>query len=1054
MNSKKENRQNQQIQSFVRVRPLSSQEKEQRSHNVIDIPTNREVNVRQHSISKKFTFDRVFGPKSTQLELYSVVVSPLIQEVLAGYNCTVFAYGQTGTGKTYTMAGGSEKTTTNGSWQNDPDAGIIPRTLSQLFDELRLLQVEHTVRVSYLELYNEELFDLLSPIEDSSKIRLYEDNVKKGSVIVHGLEEVIVHNKNEVYKILQKGSEKRQTASTLMNAQSSRSHTVFSITVHTKESTNEGEDLLKTGKLNLVDLAGSENIGRSGAVDKRAREAGNINQSLLTLGRVITALVERAPHVPYRESKLTRLLQDSLGGRTKTSIIATVSPATCNLEETLSTLEYAHRAKNITNRPEINQKFTKSALLKEYTEEIERLRRDLTASRSCNGIYLAPDNYNHMVNEIENYARELTEKINEHRAISDELEKANDICTQLKLELTETKVNLLETEKKLKEVTAISEEEAHLVEKYSETEAKLGDQARTLLNVVETVTKDENKLHDKLERVKMIESKNITERERFQNVFNSNLCEMQQKIQTFFQTQNNFIETHVSQNVEHINSNKFEMIAIKQILNDLFSLGTKLQNDLRETLNGNIEMDERCSDELKKIVQDKFTHSFSIVNELLNTKILPLLETSIAKSDKNVEQIRDNQQQLILKFIESHQNFDKLCLNIEQSMKSTFEKFSELYGKNIHSTAVMNEIIQKQKHELDEMMQKINSMKEFNENLEKQTANVHETSENMIRLYENGCDDVKNIGKQAIFDSNERLKLNEMHIVRVSDDLVLKECGLHDNCKELQEHLTAEIDELRKVFDSNIQTAHTKIIDKSKRNIEKHELMKNLTIKIDENLSNLKTNSNNLQITFENYHEQVKLSCDSNMSNLKEENVNFEQKICSDVNDRRIEVERFLTEDIIFDGTKPTGNTPIRKDFIPYPRYLAATAPRQVILERFRRRRLADNLQSSDALVNGIAESNSNISAEEDLNCLGSVETVGLVKASSTNDLCNTREERCKADFATPNPPSSHRLSNKENANVSLLKSKSATQLQRVSDNNPGSRAVTNRREVLGPLVN
>lgn len=144
----------------------------------------------------------------------------------------------------------------------------------------------------------------------------------------------------------------------------SRSHTVFSITVHTKESTNEGEDLLKTGKLNLVDLAGSENIGRSGAVDKRAREAGNINQSLLTLGRVITALVERAPHVPYRESKLTRLLQDSLGGRTKTSIIATVSPATCNLEETLSTLEYAHRAKNITNRPEINQKFTKSALLK------------------------------------------------------------------------------------------------------------------------------------------------------------------------------------------------------------------------------------------------------------------------------------------------------------------------------------------------------------------------------------------------------------------------------------------------------------------------------------------------------------------------------------------------------------------------------------------------------------------------------------------------------------------------------------------------------------------
>lgn len=130
--------------------------------------------------------------------------------------------------------------------------------------------------------------------------RLYEDASRKGAVIIHGLEEVTVHNKSEVYKILEKGSEKRQTAATLMNAHSSRSHTVFSITVHIKENTVDGEELLKTGKLNLVDLAGSENVGRSGAVDRRAREAGSINQSLLTLGRVITALVERAPHIPYR----------------------------------------------------------------------------------------------------------------------------------------------------------------------------------------------------------------------------------------------------------------------------------------------------------------------------------------------------------------------------------------------------------------------------------------------------------------------------------------------------------------------------------------------------------------------------------------------------------------------------------------------------------------------------------------------------------------------------------------------------------------------------------
>merc|ERR1712018_775805 len=193
------------------------------------------------------------------------------------------------------------------------------------------------------------------------------DGVRKGSVIIQGLEEIQVHDKQEVYRILERGSEKRRTAETKMNANSSRSHTVFTVTLFINMQSVDGDDMLKIGKLNLADLAGSENIGRSGAVNKRAREAGNINQSLLTLGRVITSLVDRKPHIPYRESKLTRLLQDSLGGRTKTSIIATISPASINLEETLSTLDYAHRAKNIQNKPELNQKISKKEKLKVST---------------------------------------------------------------------------------------------------------------------------------------------------------------------------------------------------------------------------------------------------------------------------------------------------------------------------------------------------------------------------------------------------------------------------------------------------------------------------------------------------------------------------------------------------------------------------------------------------------------------------------------------------------------------------------------------------------------
>lgn len=334
--------------------------------------------------------------------------------------------------------------------------GIIPRALSHLFQELRLMAVEFSMRISYLELYNEELCDLLSSSE-STTIRIFDDANKKGSIIVHGLEEIPVHSTADVYKLLAKGQEKRKTASTLMNAQSSRSHTIFSILVHIRENGIDGEELLKIGKLNLVDLAGSENITKSGNEKGiRTRETVNINQSLLTLGRVITALVERTPHIPYRESKLTRLLQESLGGRTKTSIIATVSPGQKDIEETLSTLEYAHRAKHIQNKPEINQKLTKKTVLKEYTEEIDRLKRDLMASRDKNGIYLAEETYGEMIFRIESQNKDLNEKQSLIKALKDEMSSKQKIFNEISLNLVHrteqlktTKIHLATTSEEL-----------------------------------------------------------------------------------------------------------------------------------------------------------------------------------------------------------------------------------------------------------------------------------------------------------------------------------------------------------------------------------------------------------------------------------------------------------------------------------------------------------------------------------------------------------------------------------------------------------------------------
>ncbi|XP_068597366.1 kinesin-like protein KIF11 [Brachionichthys hirsutus] len=531
------------IQVVVRCRPFNTMERKS-SYGVIECEANRkEVIVKTGGLNDKatrktYTFDMVFGPPAKQIDVYRSVVCPILDEVIMGYNCTVFAYGQTGTGKTFTMEG-ERSPDEQFTWEEDPLAGIIPRTLHQIFEKLSENGTEFSVKVSLLEIYNEELFDLLSPSEDvSERLLLFDDPRNKRGVVVKGLEEVTVHNKDEVYQILERGSAKRRTASTLMNAYSSRSHSVFTVTIHMKETTLDGEELVKIGKLNLVDLAGSENIGRSGAVDKRAREAGNINQSLLTLGRVITALVEKRPHVPYRESKLTRILQDSLGGRTKTSIIATVSPSSSNMEETLSTLEYASRAKNIVNKPEVNQKLTKRALIKEYTEEIERLKRDLAATREKNGVYVSAENYATMTGQISSQEALVSEYTDRIAVVEEELRKVMELFTasQTKLELCsahlEEKQQRLEaTGRILRQTEQKLNQEEFVCSSLAAAQETLYSAAGQLLSTVGASTGDVSGLHDKLERKAKVEQHNRRSQWSFAQQMDAAFCDLQRCVQ-------------------------------------------------------------------------------------------------------------------------------------------------------------------------------------------------------------------------------------------------------------------------------------------------------------------------------------------------------------------------------------------------------------------------------------------------------------------------------------------------------------------------------------------
>ncbi|OII73340.1 kinesin-like boursin [Cryptosporidium ubiquitum] len=407
------------VKVIVRCRPLTEQEKKDPSNsNVLQVkPDSKEIVVSHHSLSRKFdsystklfTFDGVCGSFTSQRELFKQYVVPIVDEVLLGFNCTIFAYGQTGTGKTYTMEGDMKEYLESNNMELTEHAGIIPRAVQLIFERLESQHTEYGVRVSYLEIYNEELSDLLS--DEKLSLRIYDDIAGKRGLNVDRLEEIPVNKAQDILNILSTAVRKRRTAETLLNKSSSRSHCIFTITIHTKETNIDGEDVLKVGKLNLVDLAGSENIQRSGAnaVKDRAKEAGMINQSLLTLGRVINALVEHSSYVPYRDSKLTRLLQDSLGGRTKTCIIATITASSIYLEETLNTLDYAHRAKNIKNMPVVNQKMTKKVMIREMNCEIEKLKQELQCNREKNGVYLPLSQFNEMENKLQSQANEIVE---------------------------------------------------------------------------------------------------------------------------------------------------------------------------------------------------------------------------------------------------------------------------------------------------------------------------------------------------------------------------------------------------------------------------------------------------------------------------------------------------------------------------------------------------------------------------------------------------------------------------------------------------------------------
>ncbi|KAG5177095.1 kif21a protein, partial [Tribonema minus] len=401
------------VRVAVRIRPLMPMEKVQRQEECTAVvPGTAQIAVGSQE-DKRFTFDFAFGTDSPQRAIYEECVTPLLEAFFEGFNATILAYGQTGSGKTYTMGSSSS------ARLPQEEQGILPRVITSMFDLIREGGrqgrgaaaggeeggaggggggggiVAYAVRCQFLEIYGEDINDLLDPTGSQVVIR----EGQGGDVYVHGAREEPVRDAEEMLMLLERGSLCRTTGSTLMNAHSSRrshphpgssmlqtkrgwqfdqvptglqSNLDFVADFRAEAGTDDLE--IRKSKFHFVDLAGSERAKRTGAEGQRFREGIEINKGLLTLGNVISALGDEAKrgkvHVPYRDSKLTRMLQDSLGGNSQTLMICCVSPAEVNMHETISALRYANRARNIQNKPIVNRDHN-STIIAELKAQIQ-----------------------------------------------------------------------------------------------------------------------------------------------------------------------------------------------------------------------------------------------------------------------------------------------------------------------------------------------------------------------------------------------------------------------------------------------------------------------------------------------------------------------------------------------------------------------------------------------------------------------------------------------------------------------------------------------------------
>ena len=606
----------------------------------------------------RFTFDEVFDIGTSQEEIFNISAKPAVNSILEGYNSTIFAYGQTGTGKTFTMEGFTYN-------NMDKTRGIIPRTIESIFSYIEKNSNKNTkfiIRAAYLQIYNEMISDLLKPENTNKNLSIRED--KQKGLYVDNLSEWAVRGPSDIYTLLEQGATSREVSNTFMNDVSSRSHAVFMITVEQLINIKKGKQITKIGKLNLVDLAGSERTRITGATGKQLQESIKINKSLSALGNVINALTDtkERKHVPYRDSKLTRLLEDSLGGNCKTTMIATISPAHCSFNESLSTLNFAKRAKNIKNRPVINEDIDHNGLIHQYENELKKIRKELEEKNKIIEL-------NEEILKLKN--REEKEKIDAIKAYEQtsrqlliEREEKQKLETKIELmnlqmikggekieETPQFKNKLQEMEKDFeKRILEIKKEKEQIEDSKSQVEAynKLLYQQRDIMNslsinlnekeeIINELTKEKNKLENTIieisniiklkdkyiiELEKLLDNNKIKHKEYSKldnNKIDLNKLNINNNNKMIFQNKKTYIPYLEQNGKDYINKAMPLLTSEEKIkeLNDIVKYKNKEINLLKKVSEKCLGLNDNLNEnELKKNIKELQITNIKLQNEL------------------------------------------------------------------------------------------------------------------------------------------------------------------------------------------------------------------------------------------------------------------------------------------------------------------------------------------------------------------------------------------------------------------------------------------------------